>query len=170
MLGRLKERLSPGRTAKRQDKRQRRAMQFEMLERRILPSAGGIIASQIAKHAADSHAAPSAHVAWDSSIAQKTNMPGPWGPWSYGQTSSPAAAHLSQLSIAWSRRAWTATQSAGQTSKAAPVQEIIFVDPSVTDYTQLIGDVLRQNSGPEQKGRRSPAPTGSRWNSTATAG
>ena len=53
MLGRLKERLSPERTMKRQEKRQRRAMQFEMLERRILPSAGGVIASHVAKQMAD---------------------------------------------------------------------------------------------------------------------
>ncbi len=53
MLGRLKERLSPERTMKRQEKRQRRAMQFEMLERRILPSAGGVIASHMAKQMTD---------------------------------------------------------------------------------------------------------------------
>ena len=170
MLGRLKERLSPRRTAKREEKRQRRAMQFEMLERRILPSAGGIIASHMAKQMADAHTAPPAHVQWDSRVAWhgQTHGAGPLTPGRIGDAGSLNASRY-HLSIAESQQAWAAKQAVPPASKAAApsattqahttaprqaggqltpfsqktVQEIIFVDPSVTDYTQLVRDIGR---------------------------
>lgn len=155
MLGRLKERLSPKKTAKREEKRHRRAMQFEMLERRILPSAGGIIASQMAKQMADAHSAPPAHVRWDSTVDRQTRTSAASAP-NRGTGSQWADSH--HLNMAQAQQAWSARQAAGPMSKPAAgpsgpttssekaqtqldassqntVQQIVFVDPSVTDYT-----------------------------------
>ncbi len=141
MLAGLKERLSPKRVVKRQEKRQRRAMQFEVLERRILPSAGGIIASQMAKHTADAHAAP-AHVQWASDASRHLQGPAGWGPGRSGESGAMAAASNYHLNIAQSQAVRAAKQSFADTQKSSPIQEIIFVDPSVTDYTQLIKDMF----------------------------
>ena len=166
MLGRLKERLSPRKTEKRQEKRQRRAMQFEMLERRILPSAGGIIASQMAKQMADAHFAPPAHVRWDSTVDQQTRTASASAP-NGGTGSQWAASH--HLNMTQARQTWAANQAAGPMSKPnagsfgpttssekaqaqldmasrSTVQQIVFVDPTVTDYAQLIQDIVRGNA------------------------
>ena len=176
MLGRLKERLSPKKTAKRQEKRHRRAMQFEMLERRILPSAGGIIASQMAKQMADAHSAPPAHVRWDSTVDQQTRTSAASTP--NGGTGSQWASSRLHLNMAQAQQAWSARQAAGPMSKPAAgslgpttsaetaraqldassqktVQQIVFVDPSVTDYTQLIQDIVRGNAGSQGQQARS---------------
>ncbi len=185
MLGRLKERLSPERTMKRQEKRQRRAMQFEMLERRILPSAGGVIASHVAKQMTDMVAAPPAHVRWDSRVVQHTNTQ--VGPGIYGEAASPSAVCRYHLNVAEAQQAWAAKQAAPPASNAAaapftsaranttapaqagaqltafsqkPVQEIVFVDPSVTDYTQLVQDIVRGNANGAGQGRGAITSTG----------
>ena len=151
MLAGLKERLSPKRVVKRQEKRQRRAMQFEVLERRILPSAGGIIASQMAKHAADAHAAP-AHVQWASDASGHLQGPAGWGPGRSAESGAMAAASNYHLNIAQSQAVRTAKQSFADTQKASPIQEIVFVDPSVTDYTQLIKDMFQSGRAGQTSG------------------
>jgi len=146
MLASLKERFSPRKTEKRKGKRQRRAMQFEMLERRVLPSAGGIIASQMAKHVADAHAAPPAHVRWDANAARQASSPAAQK--MFGETASPFAAVRHNLDFTAARQAWAARQAAAQANLVSQktVQEIVFVDPSVSDYKQLINDMVRGSS------------------------
>ncbi len=171
MLGRLKERFSPGKTVKRQEKRQRRAMQFEMLERRILPSAGGVIASHMVKQMTDAAAPPcpramglraDAACAGDehakvASISPRyhLNVAEAQQAWAAKQAASPVSNAAAASPAITQAHATSPGQAGAQftASSQKPVREIVFVDPSVTDYTQLIQDIVRGNANRAGQGR-----------------
>jgi hypothetical protein len=150
MLQKLKERLSGARLRQRQEKIQRRrAIQFEMLEKRILPSADLPVVPQALQLNIDPREIAVVSVAYDTQVMQaaqaiqmKTAAVAP--------TVAPSVdQHRNPQDVVNSQTVKPDTQTPMQLADNAIAKKatsIIFVDERVTDYSTLIGDILKTDA------------------------
>ena len=158
MLQKLKDRLSKSRSGKRQEKIQRRrAMHFEMLEKRILPSADIPVAPQALQLVMDPHQA-AVTVAYDPQVMKtaqdaRTNpalsAPIVLPPADAARASQatpdgknpPTAPPAENASLKADRQQLFTTDQQKQALQS--VDRVIFIDSRVTDYAALIDDMLQ---------------------------
>ncbi|MFY9853080.1 MAG: DUF4347 domain-containing protein, partial [Terracidiphilus sp.] len=152
----LKDIFHANKPAKRQDKRQRRAMRFELLEKRILPSANVLVPPVQALFAPqDPQLLSPFHVQSAMQAQQKAQTAfalafkgasaaagGSYQPGVYPASSSYAKPDTGN----W-RQTYTTASAAGSGTTAPSTQsqgvQIVFVDPTVNDYSQLVNNLIQ---------------------------
>jgi len=141
--------------AKRQGNRERRAMHFELLEKRILPSASvlmphmnAVVAPLDPKLHSPIHAGTDAQAHLQAQAAATFAFKGADSAGAKGITSSASAASSSGATPAGGSKKAATTGAAGTSASSTQSQsstgtQVVFVDPSVNDSSQLVNNLVQ---------------------------